>query len=519
MFLIYFILINISAPSQLNIVLSKYLGSLFLNLKLLLSFIMEVVTTKRGGQKLCLDGHMYTKKTSSARQIIWRCVEREPPTRCNATLKTTPDLLDPMIMKQHVHPPSEEKVDVIKCRETMSNQARTTATKPNHIFTFGTSELSDDAKVHLPDAQTCKRLLRKIRSKHRPQDPASLLELVIPDEWSQTTGDNPVQFLLYDNGVDAPERIIMFATDDHLRKLAACDIWCMDGTFSVAPHLFHQLYVIQGKVGAYFVPLVYVLLQRKTQASYEEMLRVLVDRANVDPSTIIIDFERAARQAITSVLGDQVHVQCCFYHLTQSTWRKIQNLGLTNLYQTDDDFRLFCGKLDALALLPVADVPDAMEHLKQIMPDAAQPLVQYFDQTYVNGEYRQVQRGDHIRIRRIAPIFPPECWNVHQATIDNEPRTNNNSEGWNNKFAGLVCQNHPTVWKLIECLRAECSRTTTILVQDARGIQPKKRSKKTYQELQRRLRNLCEDRLADRKTLDEFLVGVSHNLRCGNPDV
>jgi hypothetical protein len=36
-----------------------------------------------------------------------------------------------------------------------------------------------------------------------------------------------------------------------------------------------QLYVIQGRVSGVFVPLVYVLLQRKTQASYESMFGVL----------------------------------------------------------------------------------------------------------------------------------------------------------------------------------------------------------------------------------------------------
>ena len=32
-------------------------------------------------------------------------------------------------------------------------------------------------------------------------------------------------------------------------------------------------------------------------------------------------------RAVSSVLGDHVTVQGCFYHLTQSTWRKVQALG------------------------------------------------------------------------------------------------------------------------------------------------------------------------------------------------
>ena len=39
---------------------------------------------------------------------------------------------------------------------------------------------------------------------------------------------------------------------------------------------------------------------------------------------------------------------------------------------------------------------------------------------------------------RIPPAFPPPKWNMHQVTLDDQPRTNNISEGWNNKFSSLV---------------------------------------------------------------------------------
>ena len=105
----------------------------------------------------------------------------------------------------------------------------------------------------------------------------------------------------------------------------------MGGTFAVAPRLFHQLYVVQGKCNGVFLPLAYALLQRKTQTSYEVMLRVL-EEAGCDPSVVIVDFERSVELALHAVFGEHVTIQYCFYHLTQSIWRKIQSLGLTNLY-------------------------------------------------------------------------------------------------------------------------------------------------------------------------------------------
>ena len=80
-----------------------------------------------------------------------------------------------------------------------------------------------------------KRVLRCARAVHRPKDPQTLAELTIEGQWSQTLGENPTRFLKYDNGPGADERVIVFATESHLQKLASCDTWCMDGTYSVAP--------------------------------------------------------------------------------------------------------------------------------------------------------------------------------------------------------------------------------------------------------------------------------------------
>lgn len=66
---------------------------------------MEVITTKRGGQKLCHDGFMNTKKTESkkADQLVWRCVKRDDPVPCSATLQTTKTLTNPLLQKSHTH--------------------------------------------------------------------------------------------------------------------------------------------------------------------------------------------------------------------------------------------------------------------------------------------------------------------------------------------------------------------------------------------------------------------------------
>ena len=299
----------------------------------------------------------------------------------------------------------------------------------------------------------------------------------------------------------------------------------MDGNFAMAPPGFLQLYVIRVPLGSTTVGIAYALLQRKTQDTYEELLRALLDKCSSmelypDPRTIMVDFEQAVISAIGATLDNDVQVRGCFYHLTQATWRKIQELELVPQYRDDEDFKLFCGQLDALAFLPTEDIPEGIMYLRGNTPPDAEPLVDYFDQTYVTGTYRRAgvpRDGPYgaaiVRMRRVPPRYPPALWNVHQATLDDEPRTNNQCEGWNNRFTHLVGYQHPSVWTMIDALKKEDAVACTHIAKDLNGQPPKKRVRREYKDMQIRLRTLCEDRAAGRKTIPELLRGVGHNIR------
>ena len=103
-------------------------------------------------------------------------------------------------------------------------------------------------------------------------------------------------------------------------------------------------------------------------------------------------------------------------------------MGLTNLYEADDDFRLFCAQIDALAFLPFDDVTEGIKHLRNSAPDEAASLLDYLDASYVTGQLRPRAHGvpaDGLRLnfRRIAPIFSTRQWNMHDVTLENQPRT------------------------------------------------------------------------------------------------
>ena len=130
----------------------------------------------------------------------------------------------------------------------------------------------------------------------------------------------------------------------------------MDGTFGTAPKQFQQLFIIRVLEEKCPITCVYTLLPSKDQSTYEETFTAILNTCieyNLVPSPVSItcDFEVAIHNAIHTMFGAGVRIQGCFYHLTQSTWRRVQQ-GLSVRYKEEDEIKQFCGMLDGLAFLP-----------------------------------------------------------------------------------------------------------------------------------------------------------------------
>ncbi|KAK2151041.1 hypothetical protein LSH36_378g02055 [Paralvinella palmiformis] len=190
-----------------------------------------------------------------------------------------------------------------------------------------------------------------------------------------TPRPNPQQFLIFDNGPDIDSRIIVFGASDALKHLTH-GTW-MDGNH-VAPHGFCQLYIIRCPLGNTAVSAIYALLQRKSQHTYENLLRAIVGNCSClqhqpDPLTVVIDFESAMMRALKAVFGDHIAVQ---------------------------------------GLLHVDDLPAGVEFLQENTPDGLEPLLAYFDSTNCSGTYRRVRRQadegqDGVVLRRVHYLHLP----------------------------------------------------------------------------------------------------------------
>ncbi len=487
---------------------------------------MEFIRTNKGNAKLCYENHMYIKKKEHSDGIRWECVRRRRNT-CRATLKTGLDMENAVVSGLHNHNSSAASVTVEKVRQTLKTRAAEAHERPKQIVAAELRELGQEEMARLGNLNTVKRDVQRQQRKHNQHvEPENWREFNIPEEWKTTGTGNPRQFLIHDSGTYGNGRVVVYGSDDCLRVLARADIWLMDGNFKMAPRIFEQLYIIRAPLGTSAVTCIFAFLTGKTQLLYEEMLQAILNRCGElgfqpDPQVVITDFEQTVFNAVRHVLGEHVDWHGCFYHLTQSMWCKIQELGLTNVYRENDEIQHFCGMIDGLAFLPVDNIEEGLGHLRGRVPEALEPLLNYFDATYVSGTYRRIQRppgpGDDgnpaIVVRHIPPRFPPTLWNVRAITMDGGNRTNNFCEAWNIGYRSLVGHHHPSMWNSIEAIRKEEAFALADIVNDERGNPPTKRVKYATLELQRRLRNLCDDHEQGRKNMIEFLAGIGHCIR------
>jgi hypothetical protein len=77
----------------------------------------------------------------------------------------------------------------------------------------------------------------------------------------------------------------------------------------------------------------------------------------------------------------------CFFHFSQSIYRQIQALGLQQKYLADENLRLLCRKVMALALMPLDKVTSALDDIRNAadsLPGSPMTeLLKYFDDTWM----------------------------------------------------------------------------------------------------------------------------------------
>lgn len=147
-------------------------------------------------------------------------------------------------------------------------------------------------------------------------------------------------------------------------------------------------------------------------------------------------------------------------------------------------------------------VDDVIPAFEELSDDEEIPenFLAYFEATYIG-----IQRGRGVRRRRAPPMFPIELWNVRTRVDKNKPRTNNGVEAFHNALNKSVLNCHPSIWKLINCLKKEEAMAVTKKLAHERGDSVPKTK---YFFLNERLLSLCRKYSSVEKM--GFLKVVAH---------
>jgi hypothetical protein len=102
------------------------------------------------------------------------------------------------------------------------------------------------------------------------------------------------------------------------------------------------------------------------------------------PTEVFIDFEQAIHSAVAKVFHN-AKIRGCLFHFGQSWWRKIQTLGLTNIYNINTDESYYFKFFFDLQFLDSDNVIDYFtDELLAILPAKNDRVVQFTDYVFEN---------------------------------------------------------------------------------------------------------------------------------------
>lgn len=332
------------------------------------------------------------------------------------------------------------------------------------------------------------------------------MDFEIPTDFQSTLDGK--KFLLYDN-YDSKNRILIFSTTKNLELMVKCHHWLADGTFSTVPARFTQLYTIHCVLHSNIVPTVYALLQNKNENTYTLMFKTLKYlEPRLLPNMITFDFERTAIRAAKSCFPE-ILIRGCHFHMSQSIWRLLKQVGLSKKYIDDIEFALHIRCLSALAYVPVNFVVRYFESLMATQffienknDIAFSDFLNYFESTWIGAKDR--------RLNRKPSFFPIDEWNCFEQLQDNVPGINNSVEEWHNVFSSMInIIQRPNIWKFILTLQKQESLNRCKIMQYLSV--KKSHEKKKYKDSAKKIINIGKEFL--NRTAEDYLREIAHYLQ------
>lgn len=184
-----------------------------------------------------------------------------------------------------------------------------------------------DDDDYIPEFRNIKTALNRKKREFYPPIPWRICDVDISGPWSKT--QNNRTFMCYQ---DNRWGLVLFLTARNSRRLRQCDEIFTDGTFKSCPKPYCQVATLHRKIHDRVIPLAFCLLKGKETGLYRQMIRRIKDRVfyitgrHFNPGRVFCDFEIALVSAIETELPHS-SVKGCYFHFTQSIWRRVMELG------------------------------------------------------------------------------------------------------------------------------------------------------------------------------------------------
>ncbi|KAL8617637.1 hypothetical protein ACOMHN_038029 [Nucella lapillus] len=348
----------------------------------------EFVPTTREGRYLKVDGYLYTVNRKTDAREFWRCIVRRDG--CGATAVT--DRATDRIIKQSACSHSHEKQDDKIIRVEKLTQLKVKVTENMHIslkrvYNQAFEDEVVDATTSAPSYNSVRTILYRERKKLIPPLPAHRREVELQGQWTQTLDNEP--FLMANDGGD--NKLLVFSTNK-------------------SQHTYTRLF------------------DTITRLCHERNLPL-------SPQIIQTDFEIAAIQAY-QISFPQSRIRGCFFHFTQSLWRKVQNLGLAVPYRELQEVKSFVRRMAALPLVPLEELDNAW--------------------MIIHGEAPGDVQGIGERVEELCDYM---IWSHFDTLGEDTVKTNNHLESYHAAFAKNFRCAHPNIFVLVSALKRKQKET------------------------------------------------------------
>ena len=204
------------------------------------------------------------------------------------------------------------------------------------------------------------------------------------------------------------------------------------------------------------------------------------------------DFEPSITKAIAVEFSEKTTQKGCFFHFCQSVCRHVQTLGLSTTSLDNTMIRSVIRQMMALALVPAQQVPPLFGDLGQELTDVERLELFNLFKHFTGHWMRNVS-----------------TWTVS----DISDRTDNYSEGYNNRFKKRLQKMHLNIRLFIVLIRKEVDTIHDIIYQIHSGMLPRKKRAKTriagrlIDELYDRFEH---NRITEHELLRELSLFVAH---------